>query len=475
MSISSGGTANNTRVNSDGTMYIYSGGTAHNTILNKGGEMYIGAGGIATNLVAHAGALLSLTVAPDTYIQGNYAGAAFETKNGYISDVSVQSGCTITVYRGGIAENMTLGGWMHINGQANNVTVNKGGGLSIDEGGEAINIKENGGYVGTYGGKVTFVPNTIHNLVLEGNATSAAMATIHAETTAVSVTVSDCAFLYVYGGTATAIKENGGYVYFDENADVTFIPNTIRGKTVEPFGQTTLHSGTSAENITIGHNAHVFIYSSGTASNVTLNDEGAFLHIYNGGTAEDIKMATSCHTELDVYAGGIANNIQGGAIINVEAGGTATNIDYIPGLTDLYIEDGAYVTFVSQYQGCYLCSDSKLISRSQDMVGMNLSSDHIMTVMSGGTANYTTLADDADVKVSSGGTASNTTLDGEYATLRVFKGGTASKTTVNDGVFFVSSGGIALKNTINKDGQLTIAAGAIATSNTVNGGRLLVY
>ena len=52
------------------------------------------------------------------------------------------------------------------------------------------------------------------------------------------------------GGTATAIKENGGYVYVAEGAEVTFAANTISGLVLSS-GSATVHSGTVANSTTV--------------------------------------------------------------------------------------------------------------------------------------------------------------------------------------------------------------------------------
>ena len=141
MYIYNGGVANITTVNSRGSMYIYSGGVANSTTVNSGGDMDISSGGTATNIIATSGAGLGITVALDTYIQGTYAGSAFEMKNAQISGYTINSHGNMYISNGGEANSTTVNsyGWMCISngGVANSTTVNSDGFMYISSGGEA--------------------------------------------------------------------------------------------------------------------------------------------------------------------------------------------------------------------------------------------------------------------------------------------------------------------------------------------------
>ena len=112
----------------------------------------------------------------------------------------VSSGTSAYVSRGGLLENATVnsGGDIHVysGGSVNVATVNQGGYMYIHYDGTALAIKENGGYVSvSSGASVTFVPNTLSNMILAGSAT------LHANTFAINTTIS-WGGLYVCGGSA---------------------------------------------------------------------------------------------------------------------------------------------------------------------------------------------------------------------------------------------------------------------------------
>ena len=205
MDIESGGTANNATVNSGGRMYIESGATAtdiivsafgfvdiedmetgggasvtfssmtysnlmvtmekslhiyencvaNNTRINSGGWMDIYKGATATNIVADSGAMLTITVAPDTYIQGTSAGSAFEMKGGHINGYKVADCCEMFVESGGVASNTWIqqGGWMKINnGGVANSTIISGSYMQINDGGMANHTAVYNNYLDVYGG-----------------------------------------------------------------------------------------------------------------------------------------------------------------------------------------------------------------------------------------------------------------------------------------------------------------------------------
>ena len=102
-------------------------------------------------------------------------------------------------------------------------------------------------------------------------------------------TVNSGGYLYVSaGGTATQITENGGYVNFDHDATVTFLPNKFGGYTYDnPNEWCTIHSGTTGTDLSVGNSARIYVYSGGSASQTTVNPGGGF-YVYSGCTATQI-------------------------------------------------------------------------------------------------------------------------------------------------------------------------------------------
>ena len=173
-------------------------------------------------------------------------------------------------------------------------------------------------------------------------------------------------------------------------------------------------------------------------------------NIHSGESSEGIILENDCY--MYVFSGGIANSttVNSGGELCVFSGGTAINIDWTPCEGHVFVSDGGYATFVSQYSGVYYGSDNKLLSNAVLIDGMTISSLYEMNVMNGGTANNTT--------VNSGGA------------LRVYSDGTANSTTVNSkGYLYVSSGGTANDTTIKYGGRMCVSSGGTANVVTYNG------
>ena len=204
-------------------------------------------------------------------------------------------------------------------GVANSTTVNSGGSMRISAGGTATAIRENGGYVYVAdGANVTFVSNTITGLNLSDRMT------VHSNTVANSTTVNSRGSMYISsGGIATAIRENGGYVYVADGANVTFAPNTITGLTLSRNSMT-VHSNTVANSTTVNSSGRMYISSGGVANSTTVNGDffGGYLYISSGGVANS---TTVNGGGMFICSGGVANSttlISGGSMY-ISSGGVA--------------------------------------------------------------------------------------------------------------------------------------------------------
>ena len=135
----------------------------------------------------------------------------YVVKSGVTSTGIVLYHDSMYISSGGVADNTSINnGSMYISsgGTANKTTVNYGGGMSVGAGGSALFVRENGGRVWLQDGAyVTFVPNTIEGLILEG------IMTVHSNTTAVSTVVRPGGEMYIYsGGVADHTSLDGGMV-----------------------------------------------------------------------------------------------------------------------------------------------------------------------------------------------------------------------------------------------------------------------
>ena len=135
---------------------------------------------------------------------------------------------------------------------------------------------------------------------------------------AVGTTVAPGGWMVISnGGTAAAITENGGYVYVNDGANVTFTPNTFNGLVLG--GSATLHSGTTANSATL-NSGNLYIFGGGTANATTVNSYGQ-VSACSAATVNNI--AVCAYGWLYVSAGGKVTgemNFANGATVSAYAG-----------------------------------------------------------------------------------------------------------------------------------------------------------
>ena len=206
----------------------------------------------------------------------------------------------------------------------------------------------------------------------------------------------------------------------------------------------------------------VFVRAGGSVDNTVISG-GGWLRVEGGGTAD--------------------NTVISGGLLQVESGGTATNINWTPCEGTVNISSGAVATFASQYSGVYLGSDNQLVSHADTISDKQLDATWEMYVMSGGTADRTTINGcyedeiwymQQEKTVMSGGKVTNTDIV-SGGMLTVSRCGLADNTFVSAyGSLFISSGGTAGNTTVAQDGELTVRAGGSADNTAISGGLLRV-
>ena len=223
------------------------------------------------------------------------------------------------------------------------------------------------------------------------------------------------------GGTATDIVENGGYVYVEEGANVNFVPNTFFAS-IERGAFATLHSGTTANRISLESRCHLYIYSGGVANSTTVGKFGSMALF--GGVTNSTELGFG--GSLTVDSGGVANSTTATGSMFISSGGTAND------------------TTLNRYGN--------------------------MFVSSGGVANDTRVNYGGELYISSGGEANSASVN-SGGSMFVSSGGEANSTTVNSrGSMFVSSGGEANSTTVNSGGSVIVTSGGTATEIVENGG-----
>lgn len=121
-------------------------------------------------------------------------------------------------------------------------------------------------------------------------------------------------------GTATHVKENGGYVDIQDGATVSFDSGSLNGLTLT-WASATVHSMTEATGNTVDTNGKHYIYSGGIASGTTVKAAGE-LHVSSGGVASATTMNSGTFS-VKSGAATVNTTVNGGAF-QVSSGGTAT-------------------------------------------------------------------------------------------------------------------------------------------------------
>ena len=434
---------------------------------------------------------------------------------------------------------------------ANGVTVAMGGKLTVKDGGTATEVKENGGYVEIAdGAKVTFRENAFRNLTLSYGKS----ASVHAGTTAYSITVAGGSLEAFEGGVLNGLRfvsgtlladgatmtntiigvsgddedyyydEEEGVFQFAEVSDSTLTNTTLyngrfsvaggsANETVLNGGRFSLNDGATGSDITV--NAGLFYIESGaSASNITVGGRWSEDDEYDYDEEDPyassaqlcVKDDGSVASDITIDRGGwfyveegaVADNItiNAGGHLHVDAGATATNVHWTPCQSDIYIEEGAVVTFADdEFSGVYFkrYDDEEATAGhawkmyDQEFQGhMYVMADGLVEksnvngelyVYDGGTVNDITWSGNGKFTVLDGGVANGTVIyasedyDGEFGYMGfdpvVSGGGTVNDTLVLSGAVLRLEDGAVANGTTVVAGKLELEAGAVANNTTI--------
>jgi len=306
------------------------------------------------------------------------------------------------------------------------------------------------------------------------------------------VTVNRGAYLYISsGGSGVDIKENGGGVLHDIEAQVSFVPNTFSG-VVASNSIITVHSGTTAVSTTVAAGGSFCIFDGGFANTVRAIATGrANVYVSNGGFASDVEIGSRAY--MYIFEGGSANKVsaglgsvyiyEGGAINGVTAGRFA----------EIYVSSGGSALGITENGGAVLHDiEAKVSFLSNTFTGAT-ASNSIITVHSGTTAVSTTVAAGgslciydggvaskvkaiatgrANVYVSNGGFASDVEIDSR-AYMYIYNGGKASNLSAGNGSVHVYNGGAVSGVTVGRFAEIYVSSGGSALGITENGGAVL--
>ena len=399
-------------------------------------------------------------------------------------DTIVNSGGSFLVTSGGSADDTTVngGGAVHVSngGTVYDTIVNPGGVLVTSEGGRALETKENGGYVEMGNNtRVTFLPNAFSGMVLNGSAT------VHSGTTATDITVMSGGRLLVSaGGQAMQVKENGGYVDVGLSAYATFAPNTVSGLTLNDSA--TIHSGTTFRDLTVNADGKIFVYEGGKVTGKITFETGADIKYFVSGILDfDLTQTTAGADALvNDLSAIIGSPLYTLTVDGTEADGTYSLADGATGFKDVITvkkTSGDELGTISVGGADLECGGKKYtLALSGAVLTVTIgegggSGGTITGDVTGETKDITSGWSALDVNVNeagilnvySAGEASDTTVN-TYGKFSVFGGGTASGATVNDGGTVDVPGGTVSDIVIHSGGIAEILSGGVANNVTVD-------
>ena len=358
---------------------IFEGGKAHDAVLNSGGSICVYSGALAENA------------------EVNFSGVMFISGGGAAKGTAVNSGGSVYIKSGGKASDTTCNDWCSMTvssgGSADGTVLASGGTMTISGGGVADNTTVNvGGYM------------------------------------AVSS-----------GASAILLKENGGSVYVQEGANVTFASNTVTGVSLKGRNTMTVHSNTVANRTTVNSNGYLHIYSGGVANSTAVNSSGS----------------------LRIYSGGVVNNttVNSGGMVYISSCGTADSTT-VNGTVYVY-GGNANNTVINKGGGLFFRSGGAVNSTTV-RGGLTVSS---------AAANNTTVVDGGYISVSNA-VAVNTTMNN--GDVYVKDGGVINNTTVNSGELFISSGASAANTVINSGGKMYVSSSGKAENVALNAGAMIL-
>ena len=525
------GTADATTVNEDGYVEVAEGGTTYGTTVNVGnfevagtandttvngrydeeneeavfGLMSVGENGAANGVTLNEYSDLTVDGKADGITVNGRAelhvldggSATAITENGGYVEVADGASATFvanvmnnldlmwkaTLHSGTIANNTAVGEggelYVYQGGVTNGTTVNDGGALLISSGGAANGTAVNGGIVPDNEESGDFAAEFGHMYVDEGGTANNTVVTggelyVFSGGKANDITVNERAYLEVEaGGSATVITENGGYVEFDEGAIVTFAENTFGDMSIT--WSATVHSGTVANDITIGEDGRLEIYLNGEANGTIVNEYGE-LYVYDGGAAYDTTVNDGGYVWAD--DGGAVDNVIVNEYGYAEIGGGATANDItVNDRGRVSIAAGAVATAITENGGYVEVDDGADATFVANTISIP-SLTWAATAHEGTAVDGVTIDEAGELRVYAGGEVKDAIVN-EYGELYVAVDGTATGITENGGYVEVADGASAtfvenLLSDLTVTGKTSLHTGTVAdtTVTVADGGEL---
>ena len=514
ISISSGGVASALTVSAGGVVYVMDGASVAGLTVQAGGSLSILTGATVTGLLDNGG---------NVYIQDgtsvSYAAniiADMVLSSGYYT---VRSGTTLTnpvvtkdgnlsVNEGGLFLSGSVGGCtsagglcINFGGVASAATIAPGGVLYVVSGGSAVACDLTGGTLSmnpgaivnglnVTGGSLTVDADAIlSDAVIRGGTayyltgstvdgttlSTAGNLTVCSGAVARGLTVNSGGTLTIQAGAeVTDLKDNGGQVYIQDGATVTFAANVIDGFTLSS-GYYYVRSGTILSNALVGGEGMLVVSSGGIVDGTTVNSCNAEtykgLYVSSGGTA--LHTNVSSGGALYVYGLGAAVGgvVDSGGFCQVMADASAGEIEVRSG-GSFIILSGAKVTALKDVGGYVYIQDGATVTYASNVIADLVVSDAAQSVRSGTTLTRAVVRDSGVINVYEGGSLESSTI-GTGGVVYVLSGGSAVACGVTNGTLRLLNGGRASGTTLYS-GTINVDADAVMTDTYVKGGTVFV-
>ena len=348
-------------VHSGCELNVYDGGKAEVITVEYTADLVVSSGGQATKIRENGGRVVFYDGADVTFMSNTFSGLSVKGRDWTTvhagttaTDIDITNYGQLQIYDGGLAIGAVVGDLgkllVYDGGKASKATVKSAGHMLLS-GGTATGATVNfGGALDVLGGVAS---NTTVNSGGDFNVSSGGSVN--------GVTVNPGAQVYISSGAiATNVKENGGYVFDDE--DVTFASNTFTGAVLDMINWATVHSGTTAASATVNNGGCLQVFSSGRANDTIINNGGE-VQVYDGGRATSASVNNGGYLLLSggratgttvnnggaliLYEGGEANGftIAAGAYLNVYGSAKVTGKMTFKSGSLLYAEPGAIFDF----------------------------------------------------------------------------------------------------------------------------------
>ena len=446
MNVRSGGVASGVTLDDGGKTYLYANAGADDVTANANGYFYLYSGAAATNIVENGGFAWGQAGATLTFLANAFSDIEIHS---HATLHEVTTGTNIKVYGsdttlvsainfGGSMFNIEAfsGGVILVNsGHVSGATVHSGGSLYIQTNNDKTFLSgafvESGGSMSIKGGSVQDV--TVSGGVVSDDADN---------------TITDAAHLDVYGGTLdslTVIGISGCYGRSNVQTDTSkricavISGGTVNSVTMENAGFVTVSGGATVSNVTLhkdtGFKAWCYVKNVSSGMNTRL-------YIYSGGTAVNVSVLYGAQCETFVASGGVLSNI------------ALDRIGYFGAYSGALVKDG-----ILSGKGAEMQARGGMIS------GLTLISSGAMFVSNGGVKGNNVISG-GYLRVGSKGAnavADSTFISGGYGEKIISAG--KEKYTSGVATAFVSSGG-KLANSLIGDGAIVIVRSNGIASNT---------